>query len=133
MKFAYTITLLLFLTGLGMNQVLGQSAQEVLDQVGEGLIYGKSDAVARHFDDRVEITLLGDRKVHSKAQATYVLSEFFSDYKPVSFAFKHRGETNGTLYALGDLRCERGTFEVNIFVRTSPGARHVSEIRFEMK
>lgn len=133
MKFAYTITLLLFLVGLGVNQVAGQTAQEVLNQVGEGLIYGKADAIARHFDEHIEITLLGDRKVHSKAQAAYVLTQFFNDYKPASFAFKHRGETNGTLYALGDLRCERGTFEVNIFVRLGPGDRRVNEIRFEMK
>ena len=133
MKFSLTIALLVFLSLLGWSTVHGQSAREVIDEVGESFIDGSVERLVKYFDERVEITLMGRRQEYSKAQAQYVMTQFFQDYPSGSFGILHRGTADGVAYALGELRSSTGTFEVNIFVKVDPGASRVTEIRFDQR
>lgn len=93
------------------------------------------DNLVKHFDDRIEITLPGGRQEYSRAQAQYVMTQFFEDYPPSSFGFVQVGnsEADGTAYATGVLRSNYGSFEVNIFVRVSGETNKVIEIIFEQE
>ncbi|MEZ4773530.1 MAG: DUF4783 domain-containing protein [Bacteroidia bacterium] len=129
MRLLYAITLLLIAFGIGLQKGYAQTPDRVLDEVTESLVDGDSDKLSKHFSERVEVTVLGKRQLLSKTQATYVIRDFFSNYPPDSFNTLHKGSTNGTLYALGVLRSEKGQFEVNIFIQVSDVK--INEIRFE--
>jgi hypothetical protein len=131
MKFSSTIALLLFFSFAGWSTVYGQSATEVIDEVGESFIDGSVERLIKYFDERVEITMWGRRQEYSRAQAQYVMTQFFQDYPSGSFGILHRGTADGVAYALGELRSSTGTFEVNIFVKMAPGSSRVTEIRFD--
>ncbi|MEZ4824761.1 MAG: DUF4783 domain-containing protein [Bacteroidia bacterium] len=129
MRFLYAITLLLIAFGTGLHKGYAQTPERVLDEVTESLVDGDPDKLSRHFSERVEVTVLGKRQTLSKTQATYVIRDFFTNYPPDSFNTLHTGESNGTKYALGVLRSEKGLFEVNIFIQVSD--TRINEIRFE--
>lgn len=129
MRFLYALTLLLIAVGLGVSQAQAQSAEDVLDEVTESIVTGNSDRLARFFSDRVEITVMGKRQVLSSTQAIYVIKQFYGNYPADRFTILHRGNTNGTLYALGMMKSQKGDFEVNIFIQLS--STKISEMRFE--
>jgi hypothetical protein len=131
MRFLYAITLLVTFSLISLGKTVAQSAEQVLNEVTESLIDGDSDRLAKHFKDQVEVTLLGRRQILSKAQATYVLKQFFGDYPPVSFNRGPVGETGGTMYARCEYRSGRGNFEVNIFIMMGAGSSKVNGLKFE--
>ncbi|MDX1907654.1 MAG: DUF4783 domain-containing protein [Bacteroidia bacterium] len=131
MKVVNNIALLLCITVLTLSQAYAQGPADILDQVSTGLMKGDVSMLSGHFGERVEITLMGSRQVHSHTQADYVMGKFFADYPPTSFYFQHNGETGGTTYAIGEYRSAKGTFEVNVFIRIDGGQRKITEIRFE--
>lgn len=135
MKFTYSIALLVFLSLLGWSAVQAQSTRGFFEEVGESLLRASVDDLVSDFDDRIEITLLGRRQEYSKAQAQYVMTQFFEDYPPTSFGFVQVGnsQADGTAYATGVLRSNSGAFEVNIFVRVSEARHRVIEIRFDQE
>lgn len=126
------VALLLILPLLTLNCVVGQEpASAVLNVVEESLVAGDAALLASTFHSRVELTLEGRSQIQTKVQAQYVMSQFFASYPPSSFTLNHKGETGGTLYALGEYRSAKGTFEVNIFIRFESGTNRISELRFE--
>ncbi|GAB4407397.1 MAG: hypothetical protein OHK0039_09830 [Bacteroidia bacterium] len=133
MKFHYIFTLLILLTAVGFSRVMGQTAEQVVTEAGEGLLKGEVDMLTKYFDEHVEINMMGDRKVHSKAQAQYVITRFFAEYDPSTFQMRQLGETNGGYFAYGDLECSRGLVTVNIYVRMTAQNYRINEIRFEPK
>jgi hypothetical protein len=131
MKFAYSIVLLAMTMLLSPSSSRGQSAPEVLGQIQESLIDGNADRLVSFFNERIEITLMGQRQVHSQKQALYVMRQFFSNYPPNAFRVRHKGDTGGTFYALGEYQSAKGQFEVNLFIKLSTDGHRINEIRFE--
>lgn len=125
------VALLLILPLLTLNCVVGQEPAAILNKVEESLTSGNAAMLASTFHSRVELTLEGKSQIQSSVQAQYVMSQFFASYPPSSFTLSHHGETGGTLYALGEYRSAKGTFEVNIFIRFEGGTNRISELRFE--
>ena len=129
MRLLYAITLLVTFSLISLGKTVAQSADQVLNEVTESLIDGDSDRLAKHFKDHVEVTLLGKRQVLSKAQATYVLKQFFGDYPPVSFNRGRVSTAEGTMHAQCEYRSGRGNFELNIFIVLSDN--RVNGLKFE--
>ena len=84
----------LLLMGLGVSTACGQVPVQdtpaavpdsVATRVATAFAEGEAEVLLAPATDRVEVSLFGARTFYSKAQAFYVLREFFDLHPPVDF------------------------------------------------
>ena len=106
---------------------------DILTDIGNAIRSGDAHSVARYFSSTVDLTILQQEEVYSKAQAEQVLREFFSKNTPRSFNLIHKGVSKeGAKYAIGTLVTAQGTqFRTYFFVKQSGSGELIQELRFE--
>lgn len=109
-----TLFLMVFLFGFSGSKVLAQQVPLKLVQAFQA---GDADALAPHFNERFQLTLLGvDHRV-SQSQAKEIMREFFKKYPPVSFEVMFKGDKKDSNFAVGKLKSKAETFRVNLFFK----------------
>ncbi|MBP9083290.1 MAG: DUF4783 domain-containing protein [Bacteroidia bacterium] len=128
MKKAYKIIMVLLLTaGTSIASL------DIYSDIGDAIRSGDAHAVARYFNTTVDLTILNQEEVYSKAQAEQVLRDFFSRNTPKSFTLIHKGVSKeGAKYAIGNLVTAQGAqYRTYFFVKQSSGGEVIQELRFE--
>ncbi len=102
-----------------------------IDEVVSALKSGDAAAVARHFDNTVEITMPDKSNNYSKSQGEMVLRDFFSTNGVKDFQVIHKGENAGSQYCIGTLITKNGSFRTTVFMKQKNDKQLLQEIRFE--
>lgn len=102
-----------------------------IDEVVAALKGGDAAAVARHFDNTVELTMPDKSNNYSKSQAEMVLKDFFSTNGVKDFLVIHKGENAGSQYCIGTLVTKNGSFRTTVFMKQKNDKQLLQEIRFE--
>lgn len=102
-----------------------------IDEVVSALKSGDAAAVARHFDNTVEITMPDKSNNYSKSQGEMVLRDFFSTNSVKDFQVIHKGENSGSQYCIGTLITKNGSFRTTVFMKQKNDKQLLQEIRFE--
>ena len=102
-----------------------------IDEVIGALRSGNSSALAKYFDDNVELTLPDKSDNYSKAQAQLIVKDFFSNNEVKDFSLEHKGDSPGGHYCIGTLQTNAGKFRTNVFMKMKNGKEVVKEIRFQ--
>ena len=121
------ITCILFLfIGLG-------SFADTYDDISKAIGAGDAKQIASLFGSSIDLTLLNQEDIYSKAQAELMIKDFFLKNPPKSFSIVHKGSSKeGTLFAVGNLTSTNGkTFRVSVVLKASQGKHLVQELRFE--
>jgi hypothetical protein len=129
MKKAYKIlVILLLVTGLTSAAYL-----DIYSDISDAIRSGDARAVARYFGSTVDLTILNQEEVYSKAQAEQVLRDFFQKNTPRSFTLIHKGVSKeGAKYAIGNMVSSQGIqFRAYFFVKQSSSGEFIQELRFE--
>ncbi len=106
---------LVLLGGFVAGPVRAQEA--ALDKVQEAFAAGDADALIGEAADRVEIALLGRSKLYSRAQATYVMEDFFRRYPPETFTLKNNAQDNGSWFATGRYQYKHAEQPLQVYLR----------------
>ncbi len=88
-----------------------------LARLGQAFEAGDAHALLADAADRVEIALLGSSKLYSRAQATYVMQEFFREYPPEQFTLQNESRTEGSWIAAAHYRYKRAEHPLQVYVR----------------
>jgi hypothetical protein len=106
---------------------------DVFTDIGNAIRSGDARAVARYFNSTVDLTILNQEEVYSKAQAEQVLRGFFSKNPPRTFTLIHKGVSKeGAKYAIGTLITTQGTeYRTYFFVKQTTSGELIQELRFE--
>jgi hypothetical protein len=106
---------------------------DVCDDIGNAIRSGDSKQVSAYFGSSVDLTLLTQEDVYSKAQAELLVRDFFSKNPPKSFSVVHRGSSReGTQFAVGNLVTSSGkTFRTSFTLKNNQGKFIIQELRFE--
>jgi hypothetical protein len=125
-KTAFT---LLFFTGLIVfsNPVKAQ----VPDEIIQSLKSGDSKTLSAYFNQNVELVVLENDNVYSKAQAQQIVSKFFSSNPPESFSIIHQGGKEGAQYVIGNLVTGKGTYRVYFLLKKNSGKDFIQQLRIE--
>jgi len=107
----FTLATLIFFAG---NTI---QAQQVPDKLVQAFREGNADALAPHFNERFQLTLLGTDHRVSQPQAKEIMRDFFKKYPPVSFEIIHKGDKKDSNFAVGTLRTKSETFRINLFFK----------------
>ena len=107
--------------------------QQLFDEISGSIRSGNAKEVARHMNSNVDLTILNQQQVYSKAQAEMVIKDFFTKNPPKSFAIIHQGASKeGAKYAIGSMSSDNGgKFRVYVFLKPSGSALLIHELRFE--
>jgi Domain of unknown function (DUF4783) len=102
-----------------------------IDEVVTAMKNGDAAAVARHFDNTVEITMPDKSNNYSRSQAEMVLRDFFSTNGVKDFKIIHKGENGGSQYCIGTLVTKNGSFRTTVFMKQKNDKQLLQEVRFE--
>lgn len=92
---------------------------------------GNSSELGKHLNPTVELELLEEENIFSKAQAELLMKDFFTKNKPSSFKVNHQGNKGNTSFAIGTLVTQSGSFRVSVFMKTDKDKLLIHQIRVE--
>ncbi len=111
--------------------VLAQNA--VIDQVKETIKAGSAKELAKYLSASVDITFDGKPNHYSKAQAEFVLRDFFRAHPPNEFTVLHQGSSKGGQpFAIGNYKSGNDTYRIWIKFKTTGNQTLVQEISFSL-
>jgi hypothetical protein len=102
-----------------------------IDEVVSAMKNGDAAAMARHFDNTVEISMPDKSNSYSRSQAEMVLRDFFSTNGVKDFKIIHKGENAGSQYCIGTLVTKNGSFRTTVFMKQKSDKQLLQEVRFE--
>ena len=114
---------------LGANQTHAQVPEEIILSLGSV----DSKVLSDYFNQNVELVVLENDKVYSKAQAQQIVSNFFKNYIPESFNILHQGGKEGSKYVIGNLATNNGGFRVYFLLKKNEGKDYIHQLRIEKK
>jgi hypothetical protein len=119
--------ILMFVIVLGANQTIEQIPNEIISSLKSG----NAKILASYFNQNVELVILNDDNVYSKAQAEQIVGGFFSQNQPEKFVIIHQGGKEGAKYVIGNLTTRQGTFRVYFLLKKTADKEIIHQLRIE--
>jgi hypothetical protein len=120
---------LVFFLGVSATGVFAQA--ELFASMKEAIKANNPKELVRNFNQSVDINIEGDINNYSKAQAEFVLRDFFKKHPAGDFNVLHTGSSpNGLKYAIGKYQSGSDSYNVLIRVKETDKQYFVHEISF---
>lgn len=119
----------LFCTAFSQNK-------EIPNEIIVSLGTGDSKVLSNYFNQNVELVVLENDNVYSKAQAQQIVNNFFKNFKPVAenaFTILHDGGKEGAKYVIGNLKTNNGNFRIYFLLKKNNGKDYIHQLRIEKK
>lgn len=124
------IVLILFFVS-GFLFVTNEVKAQVPDEIIQSLKSGNSKTLSEYFNQNVELVVLENDNVYSKAQAQQIVNKFFNSNSPESFTIIHQGGKEGAQYVIGNLSTSSGSFRVYFLLKKNNGKDYIHQLRIE--
>ena len=114
--------------------VFSVNAQDVFVPIKDAIKASNAKEVIKFFNASVDMNLAGEISMYSRAQAEFVLRDFFKKYPATEFRIQHTGSSKGGLqFAIGEYVSNNDVFDVLIRVKEVSGTYLIHEINFVKK
>jgi hypothetical protein len=109
------------------------ASKDIYESISAAIRSGNATEISKYFSSSVDVTIMNQMDVYSKAQAEQVLKNFFDKNQPKSFKIIHQGiSKEGAKYAIGNLLTIQGvSFRTYFYIKNNGGTENIREIRFE--
>lgn len=88
--------------GLMLLNTVSYAQADIINDVKEAIKLGSSKEIVKYLNSTIDITIDGNLDSYSRAQAEFVLKDFFKKNPPSSFTIVHQGASKGgSPYATG--------------------------------
>ena len=134
-RLALAACVLLLAAALPARGTAQDSERAMLEQLQAAIAAGDADRVFAPAADRVDVSILGASDIYSRAQARYVMAEFFRQHPPERFTFEPATRREGNCFAGGAYVGARGDPPLWLYVRLRQVGREweLREIRVERR
>jgi hypothetical protein len=124
--------ILFFLVGFLMLNTLNLSAQtDIINQVKETIKAGSAKELAKYLNQTVYITIEGSVETYSKAQAEFVLRDFFKQHAPSEVSIIHQGQSKGGQpFAILQYKSGADVYRLFMKIKTVNSVQLLEDIRF---
>jgi hypothetical protein len=119
--------MLLIFTGTIANQDVVQIPNEII----LSLKSGNAKVLASYFNQNIELVILDDDNVYSKAQAEQIVAGFFNRCQPEKFIIIHQGGKEDAQYMIGNLITKQGTFRVYFLLKKTAEKYIIHQLRID--
>ncbi len=121
---------LMFVSAIAVNPAIAQNS-EVVTQVKEAIKAGSAKELSKYLNQTVDVTIEGKLQNYSKAQAEFVLRDFFKANPPADFNIIHQGSSKGGQpFAIGQYKSGSDTYRVWMKIKTVNKDQLIQEISF---
>ena len=107
---------------------------DIVDNLAVHLKNGNSKEIAKNFSSSVELLIVDQEDVYSKAQAEQILKDFFGKNPPIKTSIIHRLNSNPNFrYGIFSLQTKNLKYRVNITLMYQKAANAflITELRIE--
>lgn len=105
---------------------------DTADDVAAAIRTGDAHQVAGYFGDNVDLKVLEQENIYSKAQAELILDDFFVKHPVKGFTIVHKSiPKNDSQFAIGTLETTNGKYRVHYLMKTITGKTSVTQFRIE--
>jgi hypothetical protein len=104
---------------------------QIPDEITASLQSGNATMLSKYFNQNVELVVLENENVYSKAHAEQVISNFFKNYPPTRFSIIHQGGKGDSRYAIGTLHTQAQNFRVYFLIKTTNNISLIHQLRIE--
>lgn len=113
------------------SPVFSQGAGKVIDDVKETIKTGSAKELSKFLSQTVDVTIDGKVASYSKAQAEFVLRDFFKAHPPSEFNVLHQGSSKGGQpFAIGQYKSGDDTYRVWMNIKSVDKSQLIQEISF---
>jgi hypothetical protein len=114
---------------LAVQTAYGQA--DIINQVKETIKAGSAKELAKYLNQTVYITIEGSVDTYSKAQAEFVLRDFFKQHAPSEVAIIHQGSSKGGQpFAILQYKSGTETYRLFMKIKTVNNVYLLDDIRF---
>lgn len=108
-------------------------AIDVYEEIANAIRSNDAKQLSQYFGPTLDLTILNQEDVYSKAQAELILKDFFAKNSCKSFTILHKGASKeGTQYAIGNLQTGNAkSFRVSFYLKNNGGKILLQELRIE--
>jgi hypothetical protein len=125
-KILFTVSLI-----LGILVASFQSQAQIPNEILLSLKSGNAKVLSRYFNQNVDLVVLNDQNVYSKAQAQQIVGNFFNSYPPEDFSVVHDSGKEGAKAVIGTLKTSNGSFRVYFLLKQNEGKEYIHQLRIE--
>ncbi|MBS1486149.1 MAG: DUF4783 domain-containing protein [Bacteroidetes bacterium] len=109
----------------------GATAQSIFAPMRDAIKNGNASELVKYFNSTVDLTLEGEVNTYSKAQAEFVLRDFFKKHTPSDFTIVHSGASKaGLQFAIGKFKSGNDSYDVLMRVREVDKMYLIHEMSF---
>jgi hypothetical protein len=108
--------------------------EKVPNNIVVALQTGNAKLLSGHFNQNVELVVLNNDNVYSKAQAQQIVNNFFNNFPPVkknAFSIIHNSGKADAKSVIGKLLTEKGDFRVYFLLKKKSGKEYIHQLRIE--
>ncbi len=125
-----TFTAIIFII-VSMQIFSANNFSTVPDNILEAFKTGNSKALSVNLSTNVEMAILDNEGIYSKAQAIQILNNFFQKYPVKEFNFIHKGGKEGSKYAIGEYLSNNQKFRITIYLKNIDENPIIHQIRIQ--
>jgi len=111
--------------------VVNQASGQIPDEIILSLKSGNAKVLSGFFNQNIELVILENDNVYSKAQAEQIVTSFFARYQPERFSVIHQGGKEDAHYVIGTLTTKQGAFRVYFLLKKNTGKDIIHQLRIE--
>jgi hypothetical protein len=112
-----------------LNTAFAQA--DVITQVKETIKAGSAKELSKFLNQTIDVTIDDKVESYSKAQAEFVLRDFFKQHPPSEFSIIHQGSSKGGQpFAIGQYKSSSDTYRVFMKIKAVSSQQLVHEISF---
>lgn len=105
---------------------------DVIDDINLFFKSGNSKEIAKHFNSTVELSIINEKDVYSKAQAEQILRDFFGKNTPSNATVIHHINTNPTMrFGILNLTTRNGNFRISVTSKRVNQSFLITELRID--
>lgn len=122
---------LIILAVLPARAAMQDDIDRIMIYIEKAIESGNGESLASRSSSFVEVTLLGKSTLYSRAQAGYILKEFFREHPPSDFQIQRRMNVENDWYMYGNYRnrSEKETYRLEIRIRRNGDRYEIKNIR----
>ena len=93
-------------------------SQNIFAPMKDAVKAGNAKDLVKYFNNSIDLNLEGEVSTYSKAQAEFVLRDFFKKHTPTDFTIVHTGSSKaGLQFAIGKYQSGADSYDVLMRVR----------------
>lgn len=105
---------------------------EIFNPIKDVIKTGNAKEVSQYLNQSVDLSVDGNLNTYSKAQAEFVLRDFFKKHPPTDFNIVHSGASKGGLqYAICRYQSNSESYNLMVRVKEVGGQNLIHELTFQ--